>query len=196
MSRVVPDPGVSGSEGDMHARSARRYDLLKPYKSGTHRRPSFTQRNRVTLLNDSTASVAVPRLRGGTRKRGRVGERRRCRTEDGPRGHWMKTARRWHIRWTDLFFARAEVEHLATFAIGPGCGVVDGIGCASDESPVMAVARVARARITGSIALGWLARFDRFAVVVAGGRAGIRAAKRADAAGAEQARRQHEGCCK
>ena len=171
----------------MHARSARRYDLLKPYKSGTHRRPSFTQRNRVTLLNDSTASVAVPRLWGGTRKRGRVGERRRCRTEDRPRGHWMKTARRWHIRWTDLFFARAEVEHLAALVSGPADSVADGIGCASDESPVMAVARVAMARIARG-AVWTLAGVTRY-------RAGIRAAKWADAAGAEQARRQHEGCC-
>lgn len=172
----------------MHARSARRYDLLKPYKSGTHRRPSFTQRNPVTLLNDSTASVAVPRLRGGTRERGRVGERRRCRTEDWLCWNRMETAGRRHIRWADRFFARAEVEHLAALVSGPADSVTDGIGRAADESLVMAVARVAMARIARATV--WtLAGVTRH-------RAGIRATKWADAAGAKQARRQHEGCCK
>ncbi len=172
----------------MHARSARRYDLLKPYNSGTHRRPSFTQRNTATLLNDSTASAAAPRLRGGTRERGRVGERRRGRTEDWLCWNRMKTAGRRHIWWADRFLACAEIEHLATRVSGPADSVADGIGCAADESLVMAVARVAMVRITRATV--WtLAGVMR-------NRAGIRAAKWSDAAGAEQARRQHEGCCK
>jgi hypothetical protein len=135
----------------MQARSAHRYYRLKPYKEGTHSRPSFSNYSPREGFQDRRQQCGLPAMpspAGGLRVETRLGREGRiigARVEDGPRGHRMKAAGRHNIGRADVLILRTKIDDPPTLPTGPARRVEHGAGDpAGEAATASALATAAR----------------------------------------------------